>query len=249
MGALHEGHLELVREAKKAAYHCVVSIFVNPRQFNNAEDLRHYPRSIQSDLDRLRDAGADCVFVPYTKDLYEGESKVDLDISPLDSVFEGHYRPGHYKGVVEVLHRLFSVIRPDDVYFGLKDLQQCMVIEKLVKAHFSQIRQHNLPTIREHSGLAMSSRNRRLSPEGLLNAPEIFHQLRSLAENAADFAGLRSEAVDNLRSKGIETEYLSLVRLPDMQEEQRHEAGHRDAIVFAGYLEGVRLIDNVILDE
>ncbi len=248
MGALHEGHLALVAEAKRRCDRVLVSIFVNPLQFNNSNDLDKYPRTVEADLRLLENAGADYVFIPSADEMYpEGFQTATLDISPLDSVFEGAFRPGHFQGVVAVLYQLFQLIQPDTVVFGLKDLQQCLVVEKLIGKHFPHIEQINMPTLREKSGLAMSSRNTRLSPEGLQKAALIYEMLDDLKENVADFNKHAAAWTNKLKLSGIETEYVQLVALPDMQIPQENAVPDRAAIVFAGYLEGVRLIDNVLI--
>lgn len=247
MGALHSGHLALVKEAKRICSTVIVSIFINPRQFNNAEDLKKYPRTIPQDLINLNDAGADVVFIPNEKDLYGKTEIPEINLQPLDSVFEGAFRPGHFKGVVQVLHRLFSTTRPDHVFFGLKDLQQCLVIEKLVRQSFPAMQQHNCPTLREASGLAMSSRNVRLTPTERENASGIYKELNRLAAVPTEFASQRQTSVEQLKQLGIDTEYLELASLPDLASPgYRH--GEACAIVFAGYLGGVRLIDNLLLN-
>ncbi|NBP06112.1 MAG: 4-phosphopantoate--beta-alanine ligase, partial [Bacteroidetes bacterium] len=184
MGALHAGHLALVENAKALDKPVLVSIFVNPAQFNNAEDLQKYPRTLTQDLLVLSQAGVDAVYLPVTEDLYpEGLAEVNLDLGVLDRVFEGQKRPGHFKGVVKVLHRLFSVLNPEDVFFGQKDLQQCLVVEKLIDKHFPRIHQHNIPTQRDpQTGLALSSRNTRLTENGLRAAANISLALKQVVE-------------------------------------------------------------------
>lgn len=246
MGALHDGHIRLVREAANHGGEILVSIFVNPAQFNNAQDLVKYPRTVAADLKKLESAGATAVFIPSAEDLYpQSLAPVNLDLGALENRYEGHYRPGHFQGVVKVLHRLFALIRPAHVFFGLKDLQQCLVVEKLIAAFFPFIRQHNIPTMRESSGLAMSSRNTRLSAEGLKKAAAIFTGLKLAGSGTA---AAREQAIDLLAKSDISTEYLDLVDLPDMGQASALKPGQRQAVVFAGYLEGVRLIDNITLE-
>jgi pantoate--beta-alanine ligase len=247
MGALHAGHLDLVRQAKEVSDLCVVSIFVNPRQFNNAEDLRKYPRTILPDLDALNAGGADIVFVPVPTEIFDQIEPIRLDLGPLGDVLEGKFRPGHFQGVVDVLHAFFSLIRPNQVFFGQKDLQQCMVVEKLIAAYFPEIKQHNCPTLREPSGLAMSSRNTRLSAEGLQKAAAIYKELATVASERNNFPQNIQKAGDRLSKLGFDIEYLDLVALPDLNRAQELLPQTSMALVFAGYLEGVRLIDNVIL--
>jgi len=242
MGALHAGHLSLVENARALRKPVLVSIFLNPAQFNNAEDLKKYPQTLAQDLSLLSRTGADAVYLPVTHDLYpEGLAEVVLDLGILDKVFEGLQRPGYFKGVVKVLHRLFSVLNPADVFFGQKDLQQCLVVEKLIAAYFPNIRQHNIPTQRDsQTGLALSSRNLRLSDEGLLKAGYINKALKMAAEMSST-----EKAYNMLTNKGIDVEYLERVTLPDLQTADP-DSPHK-AVVFAGYVEGVRLIDNLLL--
>ncbi|MBL7810920.1 MAG: pantoate--beta-alanine ligase [Bacteroidetes bacterium] len=247
MGALHQGHLDLVTRARAENTHVLVSIFVNPAQFNNPEDLKKYPRTLLADLEKLRDAGAYAVYLPLPADLYPSTlAQVSLNLHPLDSAFESRFRPGHFEGVVKVLHRFFSVVQPAHAYFGLKDLQQCLVVEKLVDAFFPQINLHLCPTTREPDGLAMSSRNMRLGPEARSHAPEIYRQLQWLCRNLPLFGTNREITVQALATHGIETEYLDWVNLPDLNPAET--PGGRQAILFAGYLQGVRLIDNVLIN-
>lgn len=246
MGALHLGHIALVKEARAICGQVVVSIFVNPHQFNNASDLQQYPRTLVSDLKLLYDAGTDNVFIPSVTDIFSPDSVLSkIDLSPMDTRYEGLYRPGHFRGVVSVLHNMFDIVEPKHVFFGLKDLQQCLVIEKLINGYFPEIHQHNCAIIREHSGLAMSSRNSRLSAQGLNDATEIFRQLSQLKQSALNFTSERNSSIEKLKLKGIQTEYLDLVQLPTMDPIDQPVVGVRQALVFAGYLEGVRLIDNI----
>ncbi len=250
MGALHEGHMALVRQAREVAAEVIVSIFINPRQFNNPEDLRKYPRTLAADLAMLQEAGADTVFIPNAADVFpQGHIITNTDISPLDSRYEGAFRPGHFEGVVSVLSRLFALIYPNHAFFGLKDLQQCLVIEKLIASQFPGIVQHNCEIIREASGLAMSSRNRRLSEAGLVCASQISATLFGLKAHAQNFHEEKQKSILDLQAAGVETEYLDLVQLPDLSTVEAGSEGYgRRAIIFSGYVEGVRLIDNVLLD-
>lgn len=240
MGALHAGHLSLVENARAMGKPVLVSIFVNPAQFNNAEDLDKYPRTIAQDLALLKNSGADAVFIPVTTDLYtSGLADVDIDLGGLENVFEGLHRPGHFKGVIKVLHRFFSLLSPSDVFFGQKDLQQCLVVEKLIARHFPSIHQHNIATERDPTtGLALSSRNARLSSEGLKKAGNI-HKALVMVAKTENLDGARNL----LNDQGIEIEYLETIALPDML--PATDTSSRKAVVFAGYVEGVRLIDNL----
>jgi pantoate--beta-alanine ligase len=242
MGALHAGHLALVEKAKALGKPVLVSVFVNPAQFNNAEDLQKYPRTLAQDLQLLNKADVDAVFLPVTSDLYPPDlADVTIDLGVLDNIFEGQHRPGHFAGVVKVLHRLFMLLKPGHVFFGQKDLQQCLVVEKLIAQHFPDIKQHNIPTKRDaQTGLALSSRNARLSEKGLEKASYINKALHMIAEKAE-----YEEAKLLLNNHGVGIEYLEVVALPDMA--PATPVSSRNAVVFAGYVEGVRLIDNHII--
>jgi len=253
MGALHQGHLSLVRAAQAKGHKTIVSIFVNPLQFNNSEDLLKYPRTLQADLKLLDDQGVDWVFTPNIDEMYPASiADVEVDLGLLEDRFEGAFRPGHFHGVVQVVYRLFKYVNPSEVFFGQKDLQQCLVIEQLIEQVFPHIKMHRVQTMREDSGLAMSSRNVRLSPESLLKAAEISKSLKDIATRKEEFC----EAIDlhsqRLTEIGFEVEYLSCVSLPWMDavecdhftKDPKASNGHQNAVIFAGSLNGVRLIDN-----
>lgn len=247
MGALHEGHIDLVKSALEISPNVCVSLFVNPKQFNNPEDFAKYPVQTPQDLAMLNNFKINSVFIPVYEAVYPPDfTPVKLDISPLDKVYEGFFRPGHFDGVIQVLYRFFDLLKPAHVFFGQKDLQQCMVAEKLLHAFFPGISMHITATRREESGLAMSSRNMRLTAQGKENAAGIYKTMLEL-KNTGNFS---SNALENskktlLQHFGIETEYLDMVSLPNMQKSESVSQNGRYAIVFAGYLEGVRLIDNL----
>jgi len=246
MGALHDGHLSLVEEAKKSCDHVIVSIFVNPLQFNNPEDLKKYPRMIQKDLDLLKQAGVNAVFLPNYETIYPANQEFNIQLSnnSIESVFEGHFRPGHFNGVIQVLHRFFSLIEPNEVYFGQKDLQQCMVVKILIDEYFQQIKFNIVPTKREKSGLAMSSRNLRLSNDQLISANQIYQSLLSLKNKEVYSQTECDLEIQRLNQFGLKTEYLSYVNLPNM--EITSVKNENQAIVYAGFLGNIRLIDNLI---
>ncbi|MFZ9969891.1 MAG: pantoate--beta-alanine ligase [Bacteroidia bacterium] len=245
MGALHEGHLELLRQAQSSGALTIVSVFVNPLQFNNPEDLDKYPRTLERDSELLTQVGADVLFVPSVGEMYpEAPAPSGVDLGGLDTRWEGSFRPGHFEGVLQVLDRLFHIVSPKRVYFGQKDLQQCMVVRKLIEQKFSGIEMVTVPTVRAESGLALSSRNARLSPDGLLRAAEIHRQLKRVSQALAWDLALQ-DAEESLFNHGIETEYLAVVELTDMLSCPKAQTGHECAVVFSGYLEVVRLIDNL----
>lgn len=248
MGALHEGHLALVQAAIDARCLPVVSIFVNPRQFNNPEDLRLYPRTTAEDLALLAATGCRAVFLPEPSEVYPpGASIPDTHLGELENRFEGSFRPGHFRGVSEVLYRLFSLVKPDFVFFGEKDFQQCAVVETLLQAHFNNISLQRVPTLRESNGLAMSSRNRRLSASGREKAAGIFKALQQAADGRLQSLSPNDaiEAASHwLQAAGIETEYFALAD-PKSLEPLNNWPDGNGVLLFAGYLEGVRLIDNL----
>lgn len=243
MGALHDGHLALMRESMQNNDFTIVSIFVNPKQFNKQEDFDNYPNTLKTDLKKLQEIGVSAVFVPTMEEVYPTEDTYKTAKPGAFAIgFEGDFRPGHFEGVVGVVDRLFYWTNPNQVYFGQKDLQQCLVISDLIKQKYKDIRFNWIPTERESDGLAMSSRNKRLSENGKRIGQQIYANLFKCAEQE----GVKA-ALDNCRnsivSSGIEVEYLDIIHWNDMPVEPK--TGR--AIVFAGYLEGVRLIDNIIL--
>lgn len=247
MGALHDGHLSLVQHAKDQGHSVVVSIFVNPTQFNNSEDLAKYPRTISEDLLKLASIGVDAAFLPSVNEIYP-ENKVvkSINLGVEAQSLEGHYRPGHFEGVVMVLRRLFEIIKPGHVFFGQKDLQQCMVVKSLINQEFPLIHFNMIKTMREIDGLAMSSRNARLTSEERKIANQIFDVMVKVS--ATDMADSEFQILINeLKSQGIKTEYLNYVSLPDLLVVANRSQAH--AVVFAGYLGNVRLIDNLVFRE
>ncbi len=249
MGALHAGHLSLLDYIKN---HCdirVCSVFVNPTQFNNAEDLEKYPRPIQQDLQLLEDNGCDVVFIPTVEEMYAENEKWTIDLGGLDQILEGASRPGHYQGVTQIVKKLFDLVMPDVACFGQKDYQQFLVVQKMVGIFSLDIDLLMCPTIREKDGLAMSSRNVRLSPEGRQQALVIYQTLKQLQENSIQFGILkaRDKAITKLKgSDGVTFEYLEICDPETLQAVQAaHKEGKLVALA-AVWVEGVRLIDNII---
>jgi len=253
MGALHKGHLSLVAEAIANNDITVVSIFVNPIQFNNSSDLEQYPVSLEADLQKLAAQGVDYVFLPTNEEMYPEQPTVNLDFGHLEEVMEGQFRPGHFNGVGIVVAKLFNILLPTRAYFGQKDLQQYKIIEKLVHDFTFDLELVMLPIIREASGLAMSSRNQRLSEEGRGFAAEIYKAL--LWANQAIIDGReKSTVIEQARkkiaqNKAISLEYLTLAYLEDLRPFEQGTPPKQLVLCFAGHVEGVRLIDNVIVGE
>lgn len=243
MGALHNGHLSLMRESLQNNDFTIVSIFVNPKQFNKQEDFDNYPNTLKTDLKKLQEIGVSAVFVPTMEEVYPVEDTYTTAKPGAFAVgFESDFRPGHFEGVVNVVDRLFHWTKPSKVYFGQKDMQQCLVISDLIKQKYKEIQFNWIPTERESDGLAMSSRNKRLSEDGMRLGKQIYANLFKCAKQDGVKAALENCRL-SINNSGIDVEYLDIIQWNDMPVEPKTGK----AIVFAGYLEGVRLIDNIIL--
>lgn len=245
MGALHDGHLSLVEKAQNDGFEVLVSLFINPKQFNNPEDLLKYPKTIPQDLELLKRIKTHAVFIPDYQTIYQNNqtNEIFLD-SEIQHKFEGHFRPGHFNGVISVLYEFFSLIQPLAVYFGQKDLQQCAIAHSLIQKYFSNIEFHRVETKREPNGLAMSSRNARLSFNAKNNAAIIFDHLQLISKQpSADNLNL---AAQKINESGIEIEYLDIIDIQTF-DSWNGIPSKNQAIIFAGYLEGIRLIDNLII--
>lgn len=248
MGALHEGHLSLVREARSCDI-VIVSIFVNPLQFNNTNDLSNYPRTLDQDLDTLSEK-CDMVFAPANEVIYEDSAVSSIDFGNNGNKLEGEFRPGHFSGVGLIVTKLLNIVEPDYVYFGLKDFQQFLLIKQMVQDLSFQVQVIGCPTIREESGLALSSRNVRLSEEGKRVAPKIFEGLnivKSQFDAGASLGKAKKEAslfYDTLAN--VEVEYMEFVsnRLEVMDEFNIKE---EVIVCIAAIVDGIRLIDNLYL--
>jgi len=253
MGALHQGHVSLIAEARKNHQTVVASIFVNPTQFNNPEDFKKYPIDTEKDLEKLRDAGCDMVFLPSVAEIYpQGtESNKRYDLQGLEAVMEGKMRPGHFQGVARVVHLLLDVVKPKKLYLGEKDFQQICVIKTMVETEKIGTELVVCKTIREISGLAMSSRNRRLDEFSLSLAKNLYAALQYVKQeqkNAHLAELLRHAEMFFLKNNGIETEYLQVCLENDLTKIVDKLDGHQKYRIFvAASIAGVRLIDNIAL--
>ncbi|WP_346238438.1 pantoate--beta-alanine ligase [Niabella insulamsoli] len=252
MGALHRGHTTLVADCKAACDVAVVSIFVNPTQFNDPKDLVRYPRTIDRDLQALINAGCDILFFPEVAEIYPpSEITRFYELGTLEKVFEGAYRPGHFQGVCQVVDKLFAIVRPDQVFFGQKDYQQCMVIKKLLQMTpgHQAIEMTIAPTIREANGLAMSSRNMRLTPEEQVKAGAIYQTLQSIKEGLrpGDIATLIEASRNALERKGFIVDYVSVANAQTLTPINKWDGEKPLVALVAASLSGVRLIDNMII--
>lgn len=248
MGNLHEGHLALVREAKKRADNVVVSIFVNRLQFGQGEDFDKYPRTLQQDADKLAAEGIAVVFAPDEKELYPNvEQRYNVEPPHLQNELCGKFRPGHFRGVATVVSKLFNIVLPDVACFGKKDYQQLAVIKGLTEDLNFDVEIVPVDTGRAEDGLALSSRNRYLSAAERAEAPRLYRELKAVAESLAqgslDYAGLEKRAVQSLTEHGWTVDYVE-IRHADTLEVAR--TGDRKLVVLAAArLGATRLIDNV----
>ena len=251
MGALHQGHISLIDTSKKTGSLSVCSIFVNPAQFNDAKDFDNYPITIESDIDALEKAGCDVLFLPSVSEMYPSgtANAKNYDLGYLESVLEGKYRPGHFQGVCLVVHRLLNIIPADSLYLGQKDYQQCMVIKKLIELEKINTTIHICPTLRETSGLAMSSRNMRLTEKEREKALKIFETLSYLKTNIkpGDLSELKKVAENNLANAGFKVDYVEIAGAANLEIIKHWDGKRRTVAVVAAFLGPVRLIDNMLL--
>lgn len=247
MGALHMGHLSLVEAALGEGDIVVVSIFVNPTQFNDPADLERYPRDIEKDLDFLKKYPVDLVFIPSAEEMYPVPDTRIFDLSPLDTVMEGKHRPGHFNGVAQIVSKLFDVIEPDKAYFGEKDFQQLAIIRKLVNILDLDIRIISCPIIREDDGLAMSSRNQLLTSEERSAAPLINEALIEAVSLKKTYnpARLCKYITTKLNAHPLlQVEYFEIVDAYSLKSVSYWEESENIIACIAVQLEKIRLIDN-----
>lgn len=253
MGALHAGHASLVKQACAENAVCVVSVFVNPTQFNNKEDLLKYPRNIKKDAELLADLGVDFVFAPTPEEMYsqeEMQQEFSFDFAGLDQVMEGKMRPGHFNGVVQVVSRLFDLVQPTRAYFGEKDFQQLAIIHHMVERsslseRYTGLKIVDCPIVRENSGLAMSSRNERLSEQEKQTAVTISQTLFASLQWAktASVKEVQQRVIDTINNvDGLEVEYYEIIDKNTLQPTDRWDNAVGCVTVYCG---PVRLIDNI----
>jgi pantoate--beta-alanine ligase len=250
LGYLHEGHFSLVRAAKKQNEHTVASIFVNPTQFNNPDDFKRYPRDDEGDLAQLRELGVDAVFMPTVEEMYPEGPSTSVDVAVVTERLEGEHRPGHFRGVVTIVAKLFNVVQPARAYFGRKDAQQLVVIRRMVRDLHVGVEIVAMPTIREADGLAMSSRNARLSPDEREAALVLSKALRLAAQlwQGGERSGvlMRNELQALISGEPLaRVDYVSVADANTLEELDTIEG---EALVsLAVYVGDVRLIDNITL--
>jgi pantoate--beta-alanine ligase len=248
MGALHEGHLSLIRRCKLQNNITVVSIFVNPTQFNDKNDLKNYPRTTEKDLDMLRSVGCDMVFMPDVTEIYPVPDTRIFDFGGIDKIMEGKQRPGHFNGVAQVVTRLFDLVKPHRAYFGLKDFQQLAIIKKVVADYHYPVEIIPCPIIRETDGLAMSSRNRLLSADEHSRALLLSQSLFMAKEMKAEY--MPAEVIKFVRDRvtsapGIELEYFEIINGYNLQPVDDWHTVDYIIGCLAARVGKIRLIDNI----
>jgi pantoate--beta-alanine ligase len=249
MGALHQGHLSLINLAKQQTDVVVCSIFVNPTQFNEPKDLELYPKPIASDIEKLESVACDVLFNPATSEMYAENEQWALDLDGLDLLLEGEQRPGHYQGVTQIVKKLFDCVQPHRAFFGQKDYQQFLVIEKMVKKLAMKVELVMCPIVRESDGLAMSSRNIRLSAEERKNALAIYQTLCWMKDHFGHYGldELKTLGTEKLRkSPGIVLEYLEICD-GDSLLVATNQNPKKLVVLVAAKLGNTRLIDNILL--
>ena len=250
MGALHEGHISLVKKSKEENDFTVCSIFVNPTQFNNTIDLQKYPVTIEKDINILEKAGCDLLFLPTAAEMYtQGEQHKHYELGMLETILEGKYRPGHFQGVCIIVDKLLGATFPSTVYLGKKDYQQCMVITKMIADLNYNVKVQLCETMREPDGLAMSSRNARLNNDERLNALKIFQSLKYIQEEIkpGDLNNLKLSATKFLTDNGYKVDYTEIADAQTLEIVDVWDGKKNLVALVAAYLNEVRLIDNLIL--
>lgn len=250
MGALHEGHLSLYKAAKKENDEVISSIFVNPTQFNNPDDFQKYPKTLEKDLELLEKAGVDAVYVPNVEEMYpDGLNSKKYDFDGLENEMEGKYRPGHFDGVGTIVEELFRQVQPHNAYFGEKDYQQLAIIKKMVEKTKLPVKIHEVPTLREEDGLAMSSRNVRLTETQRKEATIIYETLEKVKEwfKVLSVEEIKLRVLEIFRNSNFELEYFVIADEKTLKETDYFYKDKNYRAFIVAYAGEVRLIDNMHL--
>lgn len=251
MGALHEGHLSLIKASKKANDFTVCSIFVNPTQFNNKKDFNLYPTPVDKDILLLLNATIDILFIPTVKEMYPtGHKLKHFELGALENNLEGAYRPGHYQGVCQIVAKLLETIEPNNLYLGQKDYQQCMVINKLITLEDFKTKVKICNTIREPNGLAMSSRNMRLTNAEKTKAGLIYETLLHIKKNikAGDLNKLITDSIKKLTQQQFKVDYVAIADAQTLTAVKNWDGKQKLVALVAATINEVRLIDNLPLN-
>jgi pantoate--beta-alanine ligase len=253
MGALHDGHISLLKTSVNENQITVCSIFVNPAQFNDPTDFKKYPSTLEQDIFKLETNFCDILFLPNVEEIYpDGIAKRDhYDLGYIETILEGEFRPGHFQGVCMAVERLLNIVLPDKLYLGHKDYQQCMIITRLINLMGleKKVQIRICPILREKDGLAMSSRNIRLNSEQRVQAPIIYKSLLFLKQNLGkgSLKDLKKEAMNFLQENGVRADYIEIADAKTLKPINEWDSRTNILGLAAGYIDGVRLIDNLIL--
>lgn len=252
MGALHKGHLQLITQSLAESNCTVCSIFVNPTQFNDPKDFEKYPNTLEADIELLESKGCHVLFIPSVAEMYPNgmESTIHYPLGNLETVLEGAFRPNHYQGVCQVVHRLLDIVQPNNLFLGEKDFQQCMVLQWLINYLQLPITLHIVPTVRNDEGLALSSRNARLTSQQQQQALAIYNAMQFAKKNLVkgNLALLQHSMKEQLSEAGFEKiDYVAFCTPATLSEKQEWNGQEPLVILIAAFLHGVRLIDNQTL--
>lgn len=253
MGALHKGHISLIEASKRTDTLTICSIFVNPTQFNNTADFEKYPVTIEKDIDMLEKADCNVLFLPSVEEIYPEDSSTTLpyELGFIETVLDGKYRPGHFQGVCNVVQRLLDIVQPNTIYLGQKDYQQCMVIKKLTELIQSPTQIIVCPTLRESDGLAMSSRNMRLTSVERIKAIRISEVLLFIKQEIkpGNLQDLKQRCINYLTNEGYNVDYVEIADATNLTLLQNWDGKTKLVALVAAFLNEVRLIDNRIVNE
>lgn len=250
MGALHEGHLSLIKESRKNCDVSVVSIFVNPTQFNNPEDLKNYPRDTEKDLKLVESIGGDIVFIPEVLEMYPEEDNRQFEFGDLGNIMEGAKRPGHFNGVAQIVSKLFYIVQPDKAFFGMKDFQQIAIVSEMVRLLKIDVEIVPCSTVREKDGLAMSSRNLLLTKEQREDAPIIYKTMKEAINKIKTMTPkeIKEWITNTINSREtLRTEYVEIVSAKNLKETISWNEDGEKAMCLAVFAGNVRLIDNILI--
>ena len=253
MGALHKGHISLIEASKRTDTLTICSIFVNPTQFNNTADFEKYPVTIEKDIDMLEKAGCNVLFLPSVEEIYPADSSTTLpyELGFIETVLDGKYRPGHFQGVCNVVQRLLDIVQPNTIYLGQKDYQQCIIIKKLTELIQSPTQIIICPTLRESDGLAMSSRNMRLTSVERMKAVKISEVLLFIKQEIkpGNLQDLKQRCINYLTNEGYNVDYVEIADATNLILLQNWDGKTKLVALVAAFLNEVRLIDNRIVNE
>ena len=250
MGALHNGHISLIKKSKFENLVTICSIYINPTQFNNKTDLQKYPVTIETDIDQLEKAECDILFLPSTQEMYkDGEVNEHYNLGFLETILEGKFRPGHFQGVCVIVDKLLKAIEPTALYLGKKDYQQCMVINKMITDKKYNVLLKICDTIREHDGLAMSSRNVRLNVTERTDALKIIETLKKIKRELTieNIEQIKINAENYLTRNGYKVDYIEIAEADTLEIVKDWDGNKKLVALVAAFLNEVRLIDNIIL--